>query len=31
MKMIPNRLANRAVLAGYRWLSRTGEIVPGHP
>ena len=27
--MIPKRWANRAVLSGWRWASRTGEIVPG--
>lgn len=29
MKKISKRWGNRALLAGWRWASRTGEIVPG--
>ena len=29
MRLIPKRWANRAVLAGWRWASGAGEIVPG--
>lgn len=29
MRILPKRLANRVVLAGWRWASTAGEIVPG--
>jgi len=29
VKIIPKRLANRLLLAGWRWASTAGEIVPG--
>jgi len=29
VKIIPKRLANRVLLAGWRWASTAGEIVPG--